>query len=102
MKTRTRTVFPSDSIAHRWAHQLDSVAIRNGHGDNCRAASGSLYSYWSQIGQIIKQGEAVILNVGTYSVTTSKHQTGARRAAQWRRGQGSRTTAESEKTKIRK
>ena len=80
MKTRIRTVFPSDSIAHRWAHQLDSVAIRNGHSDNCSAASGSLYSYWSQIGQIIKQGEAVILNIGTYSVTTSKHQGWARSA----------------------
>ena len=80
MKTRTRTVFPSDSIAHRWAHQLDTVAIRNGHSDNVSAASGSLYSYWSQIGQIIKPGEAVILNIGTYSVTTSKHQTWARRA----------------------
>lgn len=68
-----KTVFTSDEIAHVWAHKSAS------HGKSPGAVSFNgdvIYSYQTAMARHIehKGKTAIILNVTSYSVSTSKHQ----------------------------
>lgn len=68
-----KTVFSSDEIAHIWAHRSAP------HGKSPGAVSFNgdvIYSYSTAMARHIehKGKAAIILNVGSYSVSTSKHQ----------------------------
>lgn len=78
----TRHVVDYDMVAHLWAHQSQDNA-RNGH--NTFSFSGrKLYSYSTVIARIVgdaEDGLPVVLHTnGSWSVTTSKQQSIARRA----------------------
>lgn len=70
-----RHVFPTDQIAHKWAHQTQDNA-RNGQG-NLFFEQEILFSYRHSypIAKLYKKYTAtlVLLNSDTYSVTTARH-----------------------------
>lgn len=77
---RVREVFPTDEIAHKWAHQTQARG-RNAQG-NLYFEGATLYSYGSHfpIGTIYERrgkGSLVLLNSGKYSNTTGGHQSDA-------------------------
>ncbi len=76
---RTKTVCPTDEIAHLWAHSAQPFA-RNGHGGNFSFKGDRLFSYWSNIGRILKKDVCAVLNSRRYSATTDRHQRQARDA----------------------
>lgn len=78
----TQTVFDNDMTAHAWAHGNGEARSHNG---NLFARGAVLFSYGTHfpIGvRIPRDGAPVfILNADSYSVTTTGHQSRARRAA---------------------
>lgn len=84
----SKTHFDSKELPHKWAHQLASLGNSPG---NMSFSGASFYSYGTEIARIITRGtrKAYLLNVGSYSSTTSNHQ-----------GQVSRAIPDSE-TKFR-
>lgn len=88
MTTRTKHVFPTGEIAHLWAHQTQNDA-RNAQS-NLFFEGKTIYSYRTSypIGRLVtsphkaknRRQQAVLLQVGTYSVTTSMHCSLVRRA----------------------
>jgi hypothetical protein len=76
-----KTVFTNDMVAHVWAAQTQHHG-QNGKG-TFRFQGASLYSYRVEIARIVAPSaktKAVLLNDRSYSVTTSAHQSRARRA----------------------
>jgi hypothetical protein len=81
---RARTVYPNRMIAHLWAHQSQHEA-RNGNR-SFFFAGDTIYSYGGHfpIARIVKNGRggvAALFNPGSYSTTTSCHQSIARDAS---------------------
>lgn len=70
-----KTVFNSSEIPHLWAHGSGP----HGRSPSALSFQGSiLRSYATDIGRILEQGRAVLLNCSHYSVTTSAHQSAMR------------------------
>lgn len=87
----TRTVYPSREVCHLWANRAISHDIRNAGGTISTRSNGRiLVSYGSHfaIGGFFKTkggADVLLINLDSYSVTTSKHQSYARQALpQWR------------------
>src|SRR5579872_324467 len=81
---RTKHVFPTDEIAHLWAHSKTQDDARN-PGGNFYFSGDTIYSYGSHfpIARHVtnEQGQAAILFTNqTYSNTTAKHIGQVRRA----------------------
>ena len=74
-----RRVLPRDTVAHYWAHRVQDDARDKQH--SFYFVGPTLYSYGPHfvIGHILTDGR-VLWNDSSYSVTTSKHQSIARRA----------------------
>jgi len=72
-----KTVYPSTEIAHLWAHATQDSA-RN-PGGNVSFAGGILYSYNTTIAVRVAP-TLFVVDVGRFSITTSKHQSWVRRA----------------------
>lgn len=78
-----KTVFPNNQVAHEWAkYANDTNSTRTGRnsGKSFWFDGPSLYSYRTEIARLITSpsGElVVILNEGSYSNTTSAHQSKA-------------------------
>src|SRR5260221_1052349 len=74
-----KTTFDSKEIAHTWAHQL---APRGTCAQSKSFDGVHFYSYGAEIGRIITRNgkRAYLLNITSYSVTTSKHQNDMRAA----------------------
>jgi len=75
MAKRNRHVYPTDMVAHLWAHRVQDSA-RNG-GSNFYFQGDTIYSYGSHfpIARHVetKRGRAVLFTTLDYSVTTSGH-----------------------------
>lgn len=72
MKTRYSS---NSELAHIWANDPDSSVYKSANSMSCHW--GILYSYSTAIGQIVTEpagSDTVILNIASYSNTTSKHQ----------------------------
>ena len=72
---RTRYVYPSDMVAHLWAHKSQDFARNPGH--NFYFHGDTIYSYGSHfpVARHVenKRGRAVLFTTRDYSVTTSGH-----------------------------
>ena len=80
MKTpRIKTRFKSSEIAHVWAN---SAAPHGHNGSNLRFDGDTFYSYATVIARRIRHGAKVayIVDLASFSVTTSGHQSDVRRA----------------------
>lgn len=75
-----KTIYPSDQVFHRWAHQRDAHRISNGKHGNLSAEGACLYSYAECIGIIDTARNIAYLSSYRWSPTTSKHQSYAARA----------------------
>lgn len=79
---RQRNVFPTDEIAHLWAHKSQPSARNAGH--NFYFDGDTIYSYGSHfpIARHVSNGKqsAILFTTRGYSVTTSKHLSLVRRA----------------------
>ena len=77
-----KTKYSSNSeLSHIWANDPDSSVYKSANSISCHW--GILYSYSTAIGQIVTEPagrDTVILNIASYSNTTSKHQNYARNA----------------------
>jgi hypothetical protein len=75
-----RNVYPTDEIAHLFAHQTQGSA-RNA-GGNFSFSGSTLFSYAQPIAYIMPDdyGRIVLMNDARYSNTTGKHQNHARHA----------------------
>lgn len=74
-----KSYFKSSEIDHQWAHELAPRGKCPGHE---HFEGVSFYSYNTEIARILKRNghKAYLLNVTSYSVTTSSHQNGVLRA----------------------
>jgi hypothetical protein len=82
-RKRAKTVFPTDEIPHLWMHKVQESA-RNA-GGNLYFNGDTIYSYGSHFPlathvQNAKGKPAILINSGSYSVTTSGHQSAVRQA----------------------
>jgi hypothetical protein len=82
-RKRAKTVFPTDEIPHLWMHKVQGSA-RNA-GGNLYFNGDTIYSYGSHFPLAIhvqnaKGKPAILINSGSYSVTTSGHQSAVRQA----------------------
>lgn len=102
---RERTVFDNDMVAHVWAQQTQEHG-RSANG-NFYFRGGTLYSYGPHfvVGRFVTTlaGERVVLlNSGSYSVSTNRHQSLARRAvAHYRTFNTSNPNAATEKEHVK-
>jgi hypothetical protein len=78
---RVRHVYPSDMVAHLWANQSQDEAYTSSR--NCSFSGPVLRSYSTPIAVIVEHDgkTAALISTDTYSVTTTGHQSDARRAA---------------------
>jgi hypothetical protein len=77
-----RRIVDNDTVAHHWAHRVQPSA-RNGN-DSYSFTGPDLYSYSTRIARLATNGQgrtAAIFNSRSYSITTTGHQSRARRAA---------------------
>jgi len=82
-RKRTKTVFPTDEIPHLWAHKVQASA-RNA-GGNLFFDGDTIYSYGRHFPIAAhvtnaKGKPAILRNSGSYSVTTTGHQSAVARA----------------------
>ena len=68
-----KTVFTSHEIPHLWAHPGTVPHGRNANG-SLSFQGAILRSYQTDIGMVLEVGKAVLLNLESYSNTTSKQQ----------------------------
>lgn len=85
MAKRIKTVFSSDEIPHLWAHNLTPNRIARNAQGNYHFAGELLYSYREEIARRIRNPKdsanpVFLIREFSYSVTTSRHQSGANSA----------------------